>query len=211
MSDTVPHAPFPRPHAPRTIYVATRNANKIVEIRACLAGLPLRLEPLPDDAPEVAEDGATFAANARKKAEAAAAHTGQWALADDSGIEADALGGAPGIYSARYAGVEGPDADGENNRLLLQELETVPAEKRTGRFRCVIALARPGAETLTFEGRVEGLITHEPRGSGGFGYDPLFYYPPFGCTFGEVELARKNTVSHRANALKALRQALERI
>lgn len=193
----------------RRIVVATRNAHKLVEIRACLAGLPIRLDPLPDEAPEVLEDGTTFADNAIKKAESAAAHTGLWACADDSGIEADALDGEPGVRSARFAGVDGAGADEANNRLLLEKLRDVTDERRAGRFRCVIALARPGERTLTFEGIVEGQIMREPRGSSGFGYDPLFCYPPFGCTFGEVPLARKNTVSHRASALGRLRTALE--
>lgn len=200
------------------ITVATRNPHKLVEIRATLAlahpDVDVELIPLPEDAADVIEDGQTFAANAVKKAEAAGAHTGQWALADDSGLEVDALDGAPGVFSARFAGVDGTDSPGANeanNRLLLEKLAGVPDEKRTARFRCVIALARPGQETLTFAGAVEGVIGHEAVGDAGFGYDPLFYYPPFGCTFAEVPMEKKNQVSHRGQALARLGLALGRL
>lgn len=200
------------------ITIATRNPHKRVEIRATLAlahpDVDVELIPLPEDAADVIEDGQTFVANAVKKAEAACAHTGQWALADDSGLEVDALDGAPGVFSARFAGVDGTDSPGANeanNRLLLEKLAGVPDEKRTARFRCVIALARPGEETLTFEGAVEGVIGHEAAGDAGFGYDPLFYYPPFGCTFAEIPMEKKNQVSHRGQALARLGLALGRL
>ena len=131
----------------RILYVATRNEHKVIEIRACLDGLAVRLESLPQSAPEVVEDGETFVANAVKKAESAAAHTGEWAIADDSGIEVDALGGAPGVRSARYAGVEDGGADDANNRLLLENLKDVADDGRTGRFRCTIAPRRNACST----------------------------------------------------------------
>ena len=193
----------------RTIVLATRNAHKLIEIRSVLEDLAIVLEALPASAPEVIEDGSTFSANAVKKAESAAAHVRGWALADDSGIEVDALDGAPGVRSARYAGVDGTGADAANRQLLLTELATVPDERRSARFRCVLALARPGRPTVTFTGAIEGRITRAPRGDAGFGYDPLFYYPPFDCTLAEVSLARKNTVSHRARALAAMRAEIE--
>lgn len=195
----------------KTIYVATRNPHKLREIAACISDLEIDLRPLPDDAPEVIEDGDTFQANAGKKAESALAHTGQWSLADDSGIEVDALDGAPGVRSARFAGVEGAGADDANNQLLLARLDGVPTARRGARYHCVLALARPDAATATFSGTVEGRILSAPRGDGGFGYDPLFLYPPFGCTFAEVTLGRKNSVSHRSQALTELRWALARL
>jgi XTP/dITP diphosphohydrolase len=145
------------------------------------------------------EDGETFEANAVKKALHYSAHTDDPVFADDSGLEVDALGGAPGVHSARYSG-EGTDA--ANNRLVLKNLEGI--EQRGARFVCVIALARRGALLATFRGAVDGEIAREERGPNGFGYDPMFYYGPFGCTFGEVEGERKMDVSHRGQALEAL-------
>jgi len=145
------------------------------------------------------EDGETFEENAVKKALHYSAWTDDPIFADDSGLEVDALGGAPGVYSARYS-PEGSDEG--NNRLLVENLQGI--DDRTARFVCVIALAQRGELLATFRGAVEGRIIDEARGAGGFGYDPLFYYPPFGCTFGEVSAARKMDVSHRGQALKAL-------
>ncbi|MBK8208217.1 MAG: non-canonical purine NTP pyrophosphatase [Planctomycetes bacterium] len=130
-------------------------------------------------------------------------------MADDSGLEVDALGGAPGVHSARYAGTHGDDA--ANNQLLLKNLKGVPAEKRKARFVCEIALASPEGILFTVRGSLEGLIIDEPRGNGGFGYDPLFLYPPAGKTFGEMSPEDKNKISHRSNALAKFRQALENL
>jgi XTP/dITP diphosphohydrolase len=143
------------------------------------------------------EHGATFEENAVAKAAYYGQFTRRFLFADDSGLEVDALGGAPGVHSARYAGEGATDA--ANNALLLERLERV--ENRTARFVCVIALVKGGALVRTFRAAVEGRIIQEPRGGQGFGYDPLFYYEPFGCTFGEVPVARKMRVSHRAQAL----------
>lgn len=185
----------------RVVYVATRNRHKVAELATLLHGLDLDLRPLPEAAPEVVESGDTFAANAILKAESAARFTGTWALADDSGLAVDALGGDPGVHSARFAGVTGAGADAANIALLLDRLGTVPDYDRGAAFHCVIALAHPGQPTLTFAGEVRGRILREPRGSNGFGYDPLFFYPPFAATFAEVAPERKNEVSHRAMAV----------
>ncbi len=152
------------------------------------------------------ETGDSYAANALLKARAAAALTGALALADDSGLEVDALGGAPGVHSARYGGPELDDA-GRCARLL-EALRDVPAERRTARFRCVIALACPDGRHRLVEGMAEGLILAAPRGRGGFGYDPLFYYPPLGRTFAELTEAEKAEVSHRGRAMRAARALL---
>jgi non-canonical purine NTP pyrophosphatase (RdgB/HAM1 family) len=130
-------------------------------------------------------------------------------MADDSGLEVDALGGAPGVQSARYAGRHGDDAS--NNRQLLKNLKGVPAGKRKARFVCEIALASPQGILLTVRGTVEGLVMEEPRGKGGFGYDPLFYYPPLGKTFGELSAEEKNKISHRSKALAKFKAELERL
>jgi XTP/dITP diphosphohydrolase len=155
--------------------------------------------------PEIVEDGATFEENALKKARTVAALCGMPSLADDSGLEVDALGGAPGIYSARYAGVAADDS--RNNEKLLAELRHVSEGQRTARFVCALALCDPrGAELKhwTVRAACEGRITFEPRGANGFGYDPLFFYPPFGKTFGEIDRQMKATVSHRGKALARL-------
>jgi XTP/dITP diphosphohydrolase len=184
------------------IYCATGNAGKLREFRLAAELLGIDIEPLADlksiQAPE--ETGATFEENARLKAEYYSRFAPGPLFADDSGLEVDALAGEPGVRSARYAGPEATDQ--ENNRTLLKRLcENL---HRTGRFVCVIALAEGGEVRRTFRGEVEGEILREPRGPGGFGYDPLFYYPPFGCTFGEVDGPEKFDVSHRGKALRAL-------
>ncbi len=149
---------------------------------------------------EVDETGATFAENATLKAEAFLKASGMLSVADDSGLVVDALHGAPGIYSARYGGPGRSDDD--RNALVLEELRPVPEALRTARFVCAIAIAEHGRETRVFEGTVEGLISREPIGDHGFGYDPIFYYAPFQRTFGEVDADLKATVSHRGNALR---------
>jgi XTP/dITP diphosphohydrolase len=190
--------------------VATGNPAKGVEIAQLLK--PLRIEVVrPSDVIlelEVAETGATFAENARLKAEAFAAASGRPVLADDSGLEVDALGGEPGVRSARYGG-PGLDDTGRV-ALLLDRLRGVPEGSRAARFVCVLALAMPGRETLVFEGSVDGLIATEPRGSGGFGYDPVFFYAPAGRTFAELRAEEKAMVSHRGKAIRRFVQCLER-
>ena len=188
--------------------VATRNRHKLGELAALLAWPRERLHSLAEypDLPPVEEDGGTFAANAAKKARAAADATGLPALADDSGLEVDALGGAPGVYSARYAGAAADDA--ANNRKLLDALRGV-ADRRA-RFRCVVALTAPRGAPRLFEGVCEGVLLTAPRGAGGFGYDPLFMPDGRPQTFAELEPSVKNEISHRARALALLRAAWER-
>jgi XTP/dITP diphosphohydrolase len=184
------------------IVIASRNEHKIEEIRRLLAGLDVDVLSLKDypDAPEVDEDGAAFQDNALKKARVIARFTGLTALADDSGLEVDSLGGQPGVRSARFAGETASDA--ENNRKLLRCLAEVPSEERQAQFRCVIALvSRTGAESLV-EGTCQGVIIEEERGSGGFGYDPLFLLPHLGKTFAELSMEEKNELSHRGKALQ---------
>lgn len=149
----------------------------------------------------VEETGNTFAENARLKAEAFSQTSGLIALADDSGLVVDALGGEPGVHSARYGGLAATDLD--RVHLVLERMRNVPDAERTARFVAVVAVAAPGREAATFEGQVEGCIAREPRGTAGFGYDPIFYYPPWGCTFAEVTRDRKAEVSHRGKAMSA--------
>lgn len=192
-----------------TCVVATRNRGKLREIVALLSGLPLTLRTIDELAPDVElrEDGDTFEANALAKARQAALATGLAAIADDSGLEVEALAGAPGVFSARYAGL--PSDDGRNNAKLLEALRGVPAQHRGARFRCVAAfvdVAR-GVEILR-AGDCAGEILEAPRGELGFGYDPLFLVPTLGRTMAELPLADKNRLSHRAAAFRALAEAL---
>jgi len=193
------------------LVLASRNRGKLKELKALLESLPVEVASLEDypQIAEVAEDGVTFAENAVKKARAVAAATGLFALADDSGLEVDYLNGAPGVFSARFAG-EGHD-DRANNEKLLRLLAGVPPEKRTARFRCVVAVAAPGGEVYTAEGTCAGVIAAEPRGNRGFGYDPLFFVPQLGKTFAELDPEVKNTISHRARALAGAREILTRL
>ena len=184
------------------LLLATTNPKKAKEIRAILGAAGFQVEPWPGAVPEVVEDGATFAANAAKKALAFSRLTEEVVLADDSGLEVDALGGRPGVFSHRYAG-EPPD-DGRNNEKLLKELSGVPPEKRTARFKCALAMVEKGKILLEVEGSCEGLIAEAPRGTNDFGYDPVFFYPPLGKTFAELEPEEKNSISHRGNALLQL-------
>jgi len=190
------------------IYCATGNPGKLREFRLAGEVLNIDVEALPGlksiAAPEETED--TFEANAVLKAEYYSRFAPGPLFADDSGLEVDALNGAPGVYSARYAGEHATDV--ANNELLLRNLEN--AENRTGRFVCAIALAENGKLIQTFRGTVEGEILRGAKGPGGFGYDPLFYYPPFKSTFGEVDDASKFEVSHRGNALRQLLTYLSR-
>jgi XTP/dITP diphosphohydrolase len=184
------------------VYCATGNPGKLREFRLAAELAGIRVETVPGLAgmPACEETGATFEANAILKAEYYGRAAPGPLFADDSGLEVDALGGAPGVYSARFAGLDATDA--ANNQLLLARMRGVPG--RSARFVCVIALVDRARPVQTFRGTVEGRILEEPRGPNGFGYDPLFYYPPFGCSFGEAAPDRKLTVSHRGAALRAL-------
>jgi XTP/dITP diphosphohydrolase len=192
----------------KTLLLATNNRGKLREIQALFSGVYPRILTLAEAGItlDVEEDGETFEENALKKAREAVRLSGLDALADDSGLCVDALGGAPGVYSARYAGENADDA--ANNAKLLQALDSVPDAKRTAAFVCCAALCRADGGEVMARGRVEGRILRAPRGANGFGYDPLFWYEPFGCTFAEAAPGKKNAVSHRAKALKALKERL---
>ena len=190
------------------LLIATHNPGKVREYEELLAGLPLELTyPAQEGLGiEVAETGKSFAENARLKAAAYARASGLLTLADDSGLEVDALGGEPGIHSARYAGKGASDE--ERYRLLLEKLKESPWEERTARFRCVIAVATPDGRIHTAEGTCEGIIAFEPRGEHGFGYDPVFYLEEYGKTMAELSSETKNKISHRANAARRAREIL---
>jgi XTP/dITP diphosphohydrolase len=191
------------------LVLATRNEGKTEEIRALLAEFPVDIKNLTDfgPTPEIEEDGQTFEDNAVKKARFIAKILGFPALADDSGLMVEALGNGPGVRSARYAGEEA--SDGDNNAKLLKELEKV--ENRTAAFACVIAIAVPWGPALIYEGRCEGIITNEQVGTKGFGYDPVFYYPPLQKTFAQLSTEEKNQVSHRGQALRHLRDEFDKV
>jgi XTP/dITP diphosphohydrolase len=193
-----------------TLLIATTNQNKLREYAAIFAGLPLELRSLGDlgISEDVEETGATFAENARLKAEFYAARSSLLALADDSGLEVVALGGEPGVMSHRYAGPNATDAD--RNALLLKKLEGVPFHARLARFVCAIALARADGVVEEVEGVLPGVIELAPRGANGFGYDPLFYVLDEHATLAELPLDRKNQISHRALAARAAREVLDR-
>ena len=193
----------------RPLVFATRNKGKLVELRELLAGIRvLAIDEVGVTVAEVVEDADTFAGNAAKKAREVSAATGLPALADDSGLEVDALGGAPGVISARYAGE--PHSDSANNAKLLAALAGI-ADRRA-RFRAVLALADVagplGAEIITADGTCEGTILTAPRGTGGFGYDPLFFAPELGMTFAEAGVGSKSELSHRARAMRAIKPRL---
>jgi XTP/dITP diphosphohydrolase len=193
------------------LVVGTRNARKREEILDIL-GEDVEVRDLTawPDAPEVVEDGDTFEANARKKATELARHLGQWVLGEDSGLVVPALGGRPGVYSARYAGRQGDDA--ANNAKLLAELAAYPDERRTAYYVCTAALADPAGEVrAVVEGRCHGVIIKDARGDGGFGYDPLFLIPEYHRTFGELSPRVKHALSHRGRALARLRPPLRRL
>lgn len=183
--------------------LASHNQKKLRELGDILGALGIEVVPLPEGAPEPEENGQTFEENACIKARAAAALTGLPAVADDSGLCVDALDGAPGIYSARYC--EGTDAD--RNAFLLTNM--AGQENRTCRFVCAIACVQPDGAEFTVRGECEGQLLQECQGTGGFGYDPLFYVPAYGCTFGELPQEVKNQISHRAQALKRLAERLK--
>jgi len=195
----------------RRILVATSNPGKIRDFVGAARVHGVELDVLPDykqiEPPE--ETGDTFEANARIKAEFYSRHVpDQLLLADDSGLEVDALNRAPGVRSARYAtdeiGYEGPDIDDRNNSLVLERIQDVPDAQRTGRFVCVLALARDGHTIATFKGKAEGRILRELRGSNGFGYDPMFFFPEIGKTFAELSAEEKSHYSHRGDAFRKL-------
>lgn len=197
----------------RKLLVATHNQGKVREYRELLAGLPLEVTYLDAEGitEEVEETGATFAENAVLKAATYARLSGLWTWADDSGLVVDALDGAPGVYSARYAGPGASDAD--RWRKLLNALAAVPWDQRTARFRCTVALARPETEgglVETADGAVEGVIAFGPAGTNGFGYDPVFYMPQHAATMAQLDAAVKNTISHRARASQAALTVLQR-
>lgn len=194
---------------PPILVVGTRNRKKCEEIIAILGDLDLELRDLThfSEAPEVVEDGATFEANARKKASELAKTLGYWVLGEDSGLVVPGLNGRPGVYSARYAGRQGDDA--ANNTRLLAELAPLPEDRRAAYYVCAAALADPAGDVqASAEGRCHGVIVREHRGSGGFGYDPLFLIPEYHRTFGELSPRVKHALSHRARALAQLRPAL---
>ncbi len=194
----------------RTVLIATSNPGKLRDFAGAALSHGIEVACLPNfsSLPAVVEDGLTFETNARKKAEEYSRYApGQIVLADDSGLEVDALGGAPGVHSARYAAddpklAEYNTDDHKNNARVLRELLGVPAEKRTGRFVCVIAAARDGQTLRVFHGKAEGVILERPRGSNGFGYDPLFYFPKIRKTFAELTAEEKAKYSHRGAAFR---------
>ncbi len=197
----------------RTLVIATTNPHKVEEFRDLLGDLPYTLVSLADlgVAQDVEETGDTFAANAILKAVAYADATGELALADDSGLEIDALGGEPGVFSARWAGADVTYE--ERHRILLERLAAVPAEQRTARYRCVIAIAAPAPVGLIAEvaGTLEGRIADAPAGTGGFGYDPIFYVPAAARTVGQMSAAEKHQISHRARAAANAQVVLRRL
>lgn len=190
------------------IVIATKNAGKVAEFAAAMADLPVKVLALTDfgDIPDAVEDGDTFDANAEIKARHYASYTGKACLADDSGLEVDALDGAPGVYSARYAGEQATDE--QNNLKLLANLLHVGADKRSARFRCALAFVTPDNAVISAEGTCEGIILAKPRGEGGFGYDPLFYVSQFDKTFAELTVTEKNRISHRGLAIKSMASKL---
>jgi XTP/dITP diphosphohydrolase len=194
---------------PTILVIATRNKGKTLEIKELLKGFPVEIKNLDDfgPIPHLEEDGDTFDENAYKKASFAARILGLPALADDSGLTVEALDGAPGIHSARYAGENATDE--QRYLQLLDEMEG--KSNRKAAFECVISIAVPTGPALTYEARCEGLITTEPAGSNGFGYDPVFFYPPYNKTFAQITIEEKNSISHRGKALAELRSEFDKV
>ncbi len=193
----------------RVLLLATTNPHKVDEYRAILSNLPFTLLSLNDIQldMDVEETGTTFRENAELKARAYAQASGMLSLADDSGLEIDALDGAPGVYSARFAGVDATYE--ERFDILLTQLRDVPVERRTARFRCVISLAEPSGYLRSVDGTIEGVIADAPRGKNGFGYDPIFLVPALGKTTAELTPEHKNKISHRGRAAQLARELLE--
>ena len=193
------------------LVIATQNKNKLAEFREILKDVAIEIKSLADfgPIPEPIEDGDTFDDNAYKKAHHTAKVLGLPAIADDSGLVVEALGGAPGVHSARYSGENA--TDDENCRKLLHELESQGEENRKAHFVCVLSIAVPSGPALTYEGKCEGVILREPKGESGFGYDPLFYFEKYGKTFAELTMEEKNKVSHRGKALKEVKSEINMI
>lgn len=191
------------------LVLATTNPDKQEELVSLLRDLGYTIRTMDefDSVPRVIEDGETCQANAMKKATALARHTGMLALADDTGLEVEALGGRPGVYAARYAGEEATYED--NWRKLLRELKGVPADKRVARFRTAVAIAEPTSQVEVVEGVLDGRITESPSGTEGFGYDPVFLVPELGKTLAQLTLEQKNRISHRARALAKAKEVLK--
>jgi len=191
--------------------VATKNKGKLVEISDLLKDLPVHISSLVDypEIDEIIEDGKTFLANAQKKARTVAIRTGKWSLADDSGLVVDALNGEPGVHSARYAGRQGDYV--ANNKKLLDEMKNVSDGKRQAHFTCTMVLIAPDGREWDVEERCEGVIGRELKGSGGFGFDPLFFVPDHNLTMAELSLEEKNKISHRGKALQHMKRILEDI
>ena len=194
------------------LLIATNNPGKLKEYRYLLRDLPLEITSLQEEGIdfEPEETGNTFEENAALKARAFAARSGLPTLADDSGLEIDVLGGAPGVHSARYGGARRGE-DARRYEIVLRQLEGVPSARRTARFRCVVAVATPDGWVATADGKVEGVIALEPQGDQGFGYDPIFFIPEFECTMAQLPPETKNRISHRARAVQAARPILERL
>jgi XTP/dITP diphosphohydrolase len=192
----------------KRIVLASRNRGKVKEIQAMLADLGIGIVSLHEfpGIPETLEDGKSFLDNALKKAKEVAESTGEIVLADDSGLEVDVLGGAPGIYSARYAGADANDA--ENIRKLLEDMKDIAPESRGATFRCILVLYSAKGRYETFEGRWKGMITEKPVGHHGFGYDPVFFLPEEGMTVAQLSDEAKNRISHRAQAVAKLKERL---
>jgi XTP/dITP diphosphohydrolase len=193
----------------RQIVLATKNPGKIREVKAELQGFELEILTLEKEPsfPDVIEDGSSFLENALKKAKAVSDLTGKTAIADDSGLEVDILGGKPGVFSSRYSGPEATDE--ANIRKLLDDLKGIPEGKRGACFRCVIVLCRPGGDYDVFEDTLKGRITIEPAGQNGFGYDPVFFVPDLNMTVAQMPQELKNSISHRGKALRALKKSLQ--
>jgi XTP/dITP diphosphohydrolase len=193
----------------RELVLATRNRHKGEELGALLGDLGVRIRTMDEfpDVPDVIEDGNTCEANAIKKAKAVSKATGLLAVADDTGLEVDALGGRPGVYAARYAGEHASYED--NWRKLLQELSGVPHNRRTARFLTAAAMASPSGEVQAVTGQLQGVIAEEPVGARGFGYDPVFFVPELGKTLAELSAEEKNRISHRAKAFAQVRKMLQ--
>ncbi|MDR2860548.1 MAG: XTP/dITP diphosphatase [Elusimicrobiota bacterium] len=191
--------------------LATGNKHKVQEIQEILKDWDIKIIPLSDfdDFPKTIEDGKTLEENAVKKAKEAAQFFNKTAIADDTGLEVSYLNGAPGVYSARYAGE--PCSYEDNNNKLLKELSGVPQDKRTACFRCVIAIAKPNGDIKTAEGKIDGIISEKISGDKGFGYDPIFFVPQYNKTFAQLSSSEKNKISHRAKALLAAKEIIKTI
>ena len=193
----------------KRLVIATRNNDKVRELKALLADMDVEIIALADypDAPHVIEDGATLEQNAVKKVTSAFSFTKEASIADDSGLEVDALGGKPGVFSSRFAGDDATYED--NNKKLLRLLRAIPPHKRGARFRCCVAIASPDGKVEVVEGRCSGKIADAPRGKKGFGYDPLFIIPRYNKTFAELSPGLKNRISHRAKAMARAKKVLK--